>query len=158
VWFDRSGKEIGKVGAVDDANPQAPSMSPDGRRIALTRTVNGITGIWMLDLARGGLSRFTFDMAPVTDVAPVWSHDGRSILFSSNRKGVYDLYQKSATGAGDELVLATQQNKGAGDWSPDGRFVLFRSPGPAATGFDLWALPMSGANASPEGRSHQEII
>jgi hypothetical protein len=39
-------------------------VSPDGRRIALSRTVNGITGIWMLDLARGGLSRFTFDKAP----------------------------------------------------------------------------------------------
>jgi Tol biopolymer transport system component len=158
VWFDRSGKEIGKVGAVDDANPLTGPMSPDGRRIALIRTVNGNTGIWTLDLASGALSRLTFDTAPVTDITPIWSPNGRKILFSSNRKGVFDLYQKSATGAGSEdLVLATAQNKGATDWSADGRFVLYRSPGPE-TSFDLWAVPMSGANASPEGRSHQETI
>ena len=145
------------MGAVDDGAPETPALSPDGRRLALTRTdSNGKTGIWMLDLARGVLNRFTFDMS--TDVAPVWSHDGRSILFSSNRNGVFDLYQKSATGAGsEELVLATPQDKSASDWSADGRFALYRSPGGAATGFDIWALPMSGANASPEGRSHQEI-
>jgi serine/threonine protein kinase len=155
VWFDRSGKETGKVGTPDDANPQGGVLSPDGRRIAMYRTVNGNTDIWMLDLARGGLSRFTSDTA--IDVVPVWSHDGRNILFSSNRKGAFDIYQKSLTGAGSEdLVLATPQNKGVSDWSPDGRFVLYRSPG-KATGFDIWAVPMSGANASPEGRSHQEM-
>jgi eukaryotic-like serine/threonine-protein kinase len=158
VWFDRSGNEIGKLGGVDDANPLTPSISPDGRRIALIRTVNGNTGIWTLDLASGALSRLTFDTGPVTDITPIWSHDSRRIVFSSNRKGVFDLYQKSATGAGSEdLVLATSQNKGATDWSADGRFVLYRSPGPE-TSFDLWAVPMSGANASPEGRSHQEIV
>jgi serine/threonine protein kinase len=140
VWFDRSGKEIGKL-AVDDASPQTPSLSPDGRRIALARTVNGNTDIWMLDLARGTLNRFTYDAA--TDVAPVWSPDGQRVVFSSNRKGVFDLYQKSVTGTGGEdLVLATPQNKGASDWSPDGRFVLYRSPGPS--GFDLWAVPITG--------------
>jgi Tol biopolymer transport system component len=41
------------------------------------------------------------------------------------------------------LILATPQNKAPVDWSPDGRFLLFRSPG-LTTGFDLWALPMSG--------------
>jgi Tol biopolymer transport system component len=156
VWFDRSGKETGKVGAADAGNPQDGSLSPDGRRIAVTRTVNGNTDIWMLDVARGALSqpsRFTFDMA--IEVAPVWSHDGRSIVFSSDRKGVVDIYQKSVTGAGsEELVLATPQNKGVSDWSHDGRFVLYRSPG-KTTGFDIWAVAMSGANASQEGRSHQ---
>jgi serine/threonine protein kinase len=153
VWFDRSGKETGKVGPADDANPVAQSLSPDGRRIAMYRTVNGNTDIWTLDLARGALKRFTTDMA--IEVNPVWSHDGRNILFSSNRNGVFDIYQKSAADAGgeDHLVLTTPQNKGVSDSSRDGRFVLYRSPG--KEGFDIWALPMSGANASPEGRSHQ---
>jgi serine/threonine protein kinase len=142
VWFDRSGKETGKVGAPDDANPTGQSLSPDGRRIAELRTLNGNTDIWTLDLARGALSRFTFD--PAIEVDPVWSHDGRNILFSSNRKGVFDIYQKSATGAGSEdLVLATPQNKGVSDTSFDGRFVLYRSPA-KETGFDIWAVPMDG--------------
>ena len=140
VWFDRSGKETGKVGPADDANPLDASLSPDGSRIALMRTVNGNTNIWMLDL-HGALRSFTSDVA--IEVDPVWSHDGRNILFSSNRKRVFDIYQKSATGdGGEDLVLTTPQNKGVSDSSPDGRFVLFRSPG--KEGFDVWAVPMAG--------------
>jgi serine/threonine protein kinase len=140
VWFDRSGKETGKVGPPDDANPLGQSLSPDGRRIALMRTVDGNTDIWTLDLTRGALSRVTFDKA--LEVDPVWSYDGRSIFFSSNRKGVFDIYQKSATGGGEDLVLTTPLNKGVSDVSPDGRFVLYRSPG--KTGFDVWAVPIDG--------------
>ena len=65
-------------------------------------------------------------------------------MFSSGRKGPYDLYQKSANGAGsDELLFGSDQNKTASDWSPDGRFLLFRSNDPK-TGYDLWALPTFG--------------
>ena len=124
------------------AGSTGPSLSPDGRRVALARTVARNTDVWILDLERSLFSRFTFDAA--VDAWPVWSPDGPNIAFNSNRSGVYDLYQKSATGVGsDELLLATPQNKGPVDWSPDGRFLLYRSPG-ATTGFDLWALPTFG--------------
>src|SRR5262249_13906893 len=43
----------------------------------------------------------------------------------------------------DELLLESDQNKVATDWSSDGRFLLFRSIDPQ-TGWDLWVLPMSG--------------
>jgi serine/threonine protein kinase/dipeptidyl aminopeptidase/acylaminoacyl peptidase len=142
VWFDRTGKEIGTVGEPDSAGPSNLSTSPDGHRMALNRTVNGNQDIWLLELGRGVLSRFTFDTP--FDAAPVWSPDGSRIVFTSDRKGVYDLYQKPVTGAGSEnLLLATSQNKAPVDWSPDGRFILYRSPGPA-TGFDLWAVPVDG--------------
>jgi Tol biopolymer transport system component len=142
VWFDRSGKEISRVGSLDDGNPLDPSVSPDGRRLAMERTVNANSDVWILDLARGLQSRFTFDMS--TEADPIWSPDGKRIAFGSNRSGVFDIYLKPTAGAGaEELLLATQQNKAPVDWSRDGRFVLFRSPA-AATGFDLWALPMEG--------------
>jgi eukaryotic-like serine/threonine-protein kinase len=41
VWLDRSGAELGKVGEPDNAEPTSPSLSPDGRRVAMYRTVNG---------------------------------------------------------------------------------------------------------------------
>ena len=144
VWFDRSGNQIRKVGDPDSAAPANLNLSPDGRRLAMSRTVNGNTDLWMLDLQSGLPSRFTFDMA--ADSAPVWPPDGSRLVFTSNRKGIYDLYQKPFTGGAREdgdLLLATQQNKAPVDWSPDGRFVLYRSPSPT-TGFDLWALPMDG--------------
>jgi eukaryotic-like serine/threonine-protein kinase len=50
IWFDRSGKEIGKLGDLDSASPSFPSLSPDGRRLGLSRTLNGNTdvGCWTL--------------------------------------------------------------------------------------------------------------
>jgi serine/threonine protein kinase len=142
AWFDRSGKVIGAIGGSDNAIPAGPSISPEGRRMVLYRTVSGNTDIWMLDLLRGLLTRFTFDAA--VEGNPVWSPDAKYVAFNSNRSGVYDIYRKAASGTGnEELLLATPENKAPLDWSPDGRFVLYRSPG-VTTGFDLWALPVAG--------------
>jgi serine/threonine protein kinase len=142
IWFDRTGKEIGKVGEPNEAGPGNPALSADGQRVATNRTIDGNTDIWILDLGRDLLNRFTFDMA--ADAVPSWSPDGSQIVFTSDRSGVYDLYLKPANGSGTEhLLLATPQNKAPVDWSPDGDFVLYRSPG-LSTGFDLWALPVHG--------------
>jgi eukaryotic-like serine/threonine-protein kinase len=139
VWFDRSGKEISRVG--DSAGSLSyPSLSRDGERVVLYRAVNGNVDIWFLETRRGVFSRFTADVAD--DVMPIGSPDGNHIIFSSNRKGVHDLYQKSATtGGSEELLLSTAQPKFATDWSPDSRFVLFNSEDPTRSN-DIWALPL----------------
>jgi Tol biopolymer transport system component len=140
VWFDGSGKENERIGGRD--NTSNPSLSPDGRYVAVQRSVNGNTDIWLLELARGVLSRFTFD--PASEQRPLWSPDGARLVFNSDRKGVYDLYLKSATGTGtEELLLATPQPKTPLDWSRDGRFILYRVNDPK-TGYDIWALPIEG--------------
>ncbi|MGH9882360.1 MAG: TolB family protein, partial [Pyrinomonadaceae bacterium] len=57
------------------------------------------------------------------------------------REGQSNLYQKLATGVGnDELLLKSDEPKVPTDWSPDGRHVLFMRLG--QKGFDLWALPL----------------
>ena len=91
----------------------------------------------------GGVpTRFTFDTA--IDLRPVWSPDGSRVVFTSNRKGVNNLYWKLSSGTGaDELLLESDQGKAATGWSFNGRFLLFRSNDPQ-TGFDLWVLPVSG--------------
>jgi Tol biopolymer transport system component len=139
IWFDRSGREINKVG---DRGGLTPSMSPDGRLIALSRNENGRNDIWLLETARGVLSRFTSD--PSGALVPLWSPDGRSIVFSSIRKGVVDIYQKPVVGAGKEqALLESRDNKVATDWSPDGKFLLYRL-NDRKTSFDIWALPVQG--------------
>jgi hypothetical protein len=140
VWFDRSGNEIQKLGDPDSSGPAHPSICD--RKLVMSRSVTGNPNIWMLNLDRGLPVRFMFDMA--ADVAPVWSPDCSRIAFSSNKNGVYDLYIKSTTDTGgEELLLATKQNKSPSDWSRDGRFLLYRSPG-ATTAFDIWAVPVKG--------------
>jgi Tol biopolymer transport system component len=103
VWFDRSGKEVEKLGSVDTDAPLNPALSPDGRRK----------------------------------------------VFQSDRKGALDLYQKSTTGEGaEELLVANPTNKNPFDWSPDGRFLLYRDNS-LQTGGDIWAVQMDGGDRKP---------
>jgi serine/threonine-protein kinase len=65
TWFDRSGKTLAQVGKPDSARRGGPlSLSPDGRWVALARTMDGNADIWVLDLERSGvMTRFTSDAA-----------------------------------------------------------------------------------------------
>jgi Tol biopolymer transport system component len=84
----------------------------------------GTRDIWVLDVARGTSSRFTFDKAD--DLNPVWSPDGTRLAFTSNRKGRRDLYWRAAGGiGGDELLLEGEGQKSLEAWSPDGKTLLF---------------------------------
>ena len=87
-------------------------LSPDGKRVAVQRTVNGNLDIWLINTVRGMPTRFTFD--PAFDQRPVWSPDGSRVAFDSNRQRIFNLYWKLASGAGgDELLLESEQNKHA---------------------------------------------
>jgi dipeptidyl aminopeptidase/acylaminoacyl peptidase len=137
TWFDRSGKALGTMGA-PEISLRAPRLSPDGRRVAVYRTLQGNANIWLLDAVR--MTRFTSDAS--SDANPIWSPDGSRVVFSSSRKSHYDLYQKSSGGAGsEEPLLESHQDKIASDWSPDGRFLLYGNLD-SQTDWDLWVLPM----------------
>ena len=152
AWFDRSGTARGTVGDPDSSFLN-PRVSPNGRRVAVSRTLQGNQDIWLLDGAR--TSRVTFDAA--SEVYPLWSPDGTRIVFRSQRTGPGDLYQRLASGAGaEEQFVASDLLKSPTSWSADGRFLLYNSTDPQ-TNTDLWVVPMSGANASPTGRSSQEV-
>ena len=139
AWIDQSGKEIGALGD-PNSDSSAPSLSPDGRRVAVSRQINGNFDIYLLDMARAGLTRFTSDAAD--DIFPIWSPNGTRIVFSSTRKGGLDLYIKSASGTGDdELLLATPQIKAASSWSPDGHVLLYLSVDPK-TGLTSGRCPL----------------
>jgi serine/threonine protein kinase len=140
-WFDRTGRSLGEVGE-PEANLLYAELSPDGRRVAVTRILQNNPDVWLVDLARGNPARSTFD--PAGDFYGTWSPNGTQIAFSSNRKGIYDIYVKPSSGAGaEQLLLESPHTKLVMDWSPDGRYVLYNDVD-SKTGFDLWALPLMG--------------
>ena len=127
VWRDRKGEESGIAGGPDVyANVM---LAPNGKAVAFDKTdqENQNTDLWTFDLQRGSLKRLTFD--PAIDAEPVWSPDGKRILFASSRAGVMRLYIKNADGGEDEKLLALDASDRADQyptsWSPDGKHFLY---------------------------------
>src|SRR6185295_5816135 len=103
VWVDRSGTVRGTVGPQNETGLSSPELSPDGKRVAVQLSVQGNADVWLIDVGRGVMSRFTFE--PSVDTRPIWSPDGGRVVFPSSRNGVFDLFEKPASGPGDEQPL-----------------------------------------------------
>ena len=138
MWIDRNGKTLGTIGT--PADWENPKISPDGKRLAVFKRDGAGGDIWIFDLERGGSpSKFTFDAAE--DNYPLWSSDGNRIIFASNRDGgVFNLYEKSSTGTGeDTLLLKSANSKMPTDLSADGLHLLYEEVDPKNTS-DVWIL------------------
>jgi len=138
-WIDRAGKRT-PIG--EPARFMVAAISPDGKRVVFSKIgeqANDSSDLWMLDVARGVSSRFTF--RPGLSADPVWSPDGSRIIFSANNNS---MYEKPTNGAGEENLLSGGLiNSRPQDWSPDGRFVVYEDFG-RTTGQDLRLLPLEG--------------
>jgi serine/threonine-protein kinase len=123
VWVDRLGRET-----PINAPPRAyvyPRLSPRGTHIVLDIRGAEVPDLWMWDVVRETLSRFTFD--PEVDQNPVWTADGRRVIFSSQRvDGVRALFWQAADGRGSaELLSDAEWPRVPTSVSPDGKYVLF---------------------------------
>ena len=141
-WVDRAGRQIAVLGGPDSSEPTAVRLSPDGRRVAAYRMVNGNSDVWLFETARDVRQRLTTN--PAREFDPIWAPDGSRILFGSTRQGVVDLYERSVGNAATEtLVWESSESKNGLDWSLDGKWILFAVQS-ARTARDLWALPVAG--------------
>ncbi len=127
VMVDRAGRA-----RVLPAGPQAyiaPRVSPDGRQIAVEVAELDLVNsdVWVYDMAQHTRTRLTFDQSAHR---PIWTPDGRRIVYSRGQFGQGDLYWIPADGSGPaELLLVAPEDQWAGDVTPDGRTLLFRSGG-----------------------------
>jgi Tol biopolymer transport system component/predicted Ser/Thr protein kinase len=144
VWVDRKGGE--QPLPVPPHAYRNPRLSPDGQRLAITIDELG-SQEWLLDIARGTLTRLTFEGG--YNGAMAWTPDGKRITFGTDRAGPRNLFWQLADGSGRAEQLATS-NLGdvASSWSPDGQTLAYQESSPGA-GFDLWVLRMSDHKALP---------
>ncbi len=141
VWVDRQGHET-----PIPAPPRAyllARLSPDGTRVALWAN-DQQADIWIWDLSRATLTRVTFD--PAADGYPVWTPDGRRLIFSSERAGARNLFWQAADGTGAVERLADSPNlQDATAVSPDGRRLTFIEVAPK-TAEDVMQIELDGAH------------
>jgi len=120
VWVDHSGKIIKSTDLkmpIEDFD-----LSPDGKKVAVT--VQGIIwGIWIYDIKRNTITRFT---SGSDDRDPLWTPDGKNIIYNSFRNGYYGLYISPITNSSEEKLLV--KNKyflSASGISSDGKFLAY---------------------------------
>ncbi len=139
LWMDRGSKQITTV-AEKLSNLQMARISPQGDRIAM-QIDTGANDIWVLDVARGIKTRLTF--GPVSNMFPVWSPDGKWIVYTADRNGRSNLIRKPSDGGGaEEILLTDEQITTATDWSRDGKYIFYNR-GPVGSE-EIWALPLEG--------------
>jgi eukaryotic-like serine/threonine-protein kinase len=139
IWLDRTGKPLAPAGPV--MKQSAVALSPNGRQISVTRSDQILSQVWLGEATGGAAtgdneSRLTNE--PLGGSTPVWSPDGKIIVFTGIDG---NLYRTDASGGGkEELLLKSGNVKHASDWSRDGRFLFYTEMG-ASTQGDIWVLP-----------------
>lgn len=97
--------------------------------------------LWLFDLLSGASSRFTFD--PADETNPIWSPDGREVVFNAVRNAGVDIHIKPVSGTVDsKVLLVSDEDKQIECWSPDGLLLLYR------VGRKTWVLPLAGGKPS----------
>ncbi len=142
-WYDRSGKQVGTVGGPGlIANP---SLSPDGRRVAIDLTDRDARhdDIAIYEVGRDAMLRLTF--GPGLNALPAWSPDGKRVAYGSAKGRSWGLFQKNSDGSGGEVQIleATGMQQGPWDWSRDGdRMLIWKNGG-------LWDFSRSDSKQRP---------
>jgi dipeptidyl aminopeptidase/acylaminoacyl peptidase len=142
AWVNLDGHTVGYVGPPGEYSN--PRLSPDETRVAVQRTdpATGVADVWILDLLRSTSTRFAFDRR--SDSCPVWSPDGKHVVFSSDRHGPASIYRKPTGGVGDEQRLTEASYiQMPGCQTADGK--LLYSEFHPETGIDIWLLEPDAA-------------
>jgi Tol biopolymer transport system component len=143
IWVDRAGRET-PIPGLPLRPYSTPRLSPDGTKIAVS--ISDLDeDVWIWDVVRGGLSQFT--KTPLRDDGPVWTPDGKSIVFSSNRSGERRLYLQAVDGTGDAVAIESAFRPIATSITPDG-VLLFHQNNNQGTRWALFQVGLT-AGASP---------
>jgi serine/threonine-protein kinase len=131
VWVDRTGTE--RALAAPPSTYENPRLSPDGKRLAVSIDAGNVQNIWIQDLFRGTLNKFTPEGAAYA--LSVWTPDGKRVIFQSPDS--LNLFWKNADGSGGEEALHPAKNRQIPESaSVDGRILTYTEIDPV-TGRDI---------------------
>jgi eukaryotic-like serine/threonine-protein kinase len=145
TWRDRRGADVPLPGQVSRAWGTG-SLSPDGHRVANAILGEKGSDIWVVDLARGTPTRLTFSG---TNDHPVWTPDGRAIVYGGTVSGKSGIYKVLADGSSAQplLMLAAAATTPT-SFTPDGQTLIFTEPD-ANGRTAIMVLPLATPGATP---------
>lgn len=115
------------------------ALSATGKRAA----VEARGEIFTIPAEKGDVRNLTNSSASA-EIAPVWSPDGKSIAYFSDRSGEYQLViaPQEGVGAVREIALPEPSRPYSPAWSPDGKTIAFQD-----THFRIWLVDVASGRA-----------
>jgi Tol biopolymer transport system component len=140
VWVDESGRT--EPLPVPAQTYEHAVISPDGKQ-AVVQVLEGVVNLWLYNLERRSLTPFV--KAASSTQAPIWTPDGKRVIYRGTRKGSRNLYWKAAddTGAEERLTTKDGVNQTPQSVSADGKWVIFAEVG-GDTGQDVFRVSLDG--------------
>lgn len=120
---------------------QHPAISPDGKVLC----VSWQGDLWLMPVAGGRPARITIH--PAQDQNPVWTRDGKTIVFASRRYGNYDVFSVGANGSNLKRLTFDSGDEYPTDSSPDGRWVVGHTT--SIGSFNVFAVSSKGGDLVP---------
>jgi serine/threonine-protein kinase len=132
-WLDESGNTRPLLPV--PGNYLSPTLSPDGKRLALSLAGD----IWLYELGRGSMTRLTVGGGYSN---PLWTVDGRYLLFRALSQRTRGIWWIRADGIGQPQSLMESNNPQL-PWSfpADGKRLAFNELSPANID-DIWTVPV----------------
>jgi serine/threonine protein kinase/Tol biopolymer transport system component len=151
AWATRAGG-IQPLSGQESRSWTSGRLSPDGRRFVGGITAGRDTDLWVVDLVRGVETRLTFGGE---NDFPVWTPDGRRVVYGATNAGKYGVYSIAADGSGQPtLLVATESLPRPTSFTPDGKALLFTQDGSLRSP-RVMVLPLA-AGGSPAPRALRE--
>ena len=128
-----------------------PAISPDGQTLLFEYKGD----IWTVPAAGGNAVPLT--LSESYEFAPVWSHDGKSIAFASDRYGNFDVFVMPATGGEAKRLTYHSTREVPSSFTADDKAVLFNAARqdavtnvqfPTGGMVELYSVPVTGGRVS----------
>jgi Tol biopolymer transport system component len=126
-----------------------PRFSPDGKRLAFALSNGHGSDIWVKDLDRDTLSRLSF--LPDTNRGPVWTPDGKDIVFLSSNRAAPGIYWIHSDGSGEAQRLTSGKfQETPYSFSPDGKRLAFYQASGDGGSQEIFTALIEGDAAHPK--------
>jgi Tol biopolymer transport system component/imidazolonepropionase-like amidohydrolase len=100
-----------------------PAISPDGAQVAFA----ALGDLWLMPVGGGAARRLMTD--PAVETEPVWSPDGKSLAYSSDRGGSMNVWIRDLqSGGADRQLTRGTAAAMTPSWSPDGTRIAYADP------------------------------